>query len=88
MRTEGLGVANCPDGKPADLIIEEDGTTWLRLGSLGIRAWVNLEELRRPPAAPSVRNWHPRGPSTEELLRAGYMAAGVRDPGFTFGGVV
>ncbi|ASR83234.1 hypothetical protein FDI29_gp64 [Arthrobacter phage Abidatro] len=87
MSTEGLGRAICPDGKPADLIVQGDGTTWLRLGSLGLRAWVNLEELRRPPAAPSVRNWR-KGGLVGDPLRAGYMAAGyVRDPGFTFGGV-
>lgn len=48
MRRKELGAAIAPDGRPADLIVEEDGTTFLRVEGQGLRAWVNLDKLRDP----------------------------------------
>lgn len=83
--TEGLGRAIAPDGKPADLIVEADGTTWLRVERYGVKAWANLEELRRPLVSGRVYiqtgGTKPDGPWT-------FLGHAVRDPGFTFGGAV
>lgn len=94
--SKGPGRAIAPDGKPADLVIEEDGTTWLRLEAHGVKAWANLEELRRPfdvgpisfpePDPARVKwptSWTP--PVADYLWRSA-VVPGVVGTGYTFGG--
>ncbi|UVK62601.1 hypothetical protein SEA_TAYLORSIPHT_62 [Arthrobacter phage TaylorSipht] len=87
--TEALGRAICPDGKPADLIVQRDGTTWIRLAAHGVAAWANLDKLREPLPVPPVRAWRFE-PSNDYLLRRGewLTSAYVTDPRPMFGGVV
>lgn len=74
-------------GKPADVVIREDGTTWVRVERYGVAVLVNLEELRRPPFVGRVVVGDP-GASYADL-RAGLLASAyVRDPGFRWGGAV
>lgn len=89
---KGPGRAIAPDGKPADLVIEADGTTWLRLEAYGVKAWANLEELRRPFDVGRVYVG-PVGAPVPPVADYMWRAAAVpgmfgRDPGFRFGGVV
>lgn len=89
--SKGPGRAVAPDGEPADVVIEEDGTTWLRLEAYGVKVWANLDKLREPVTVPPVSGWRFREPSYADLTlgRAAWMgSAYVRDPGFRFGGVV
>ncbi|WAB09171.1 hypothetical protein SEA_EESA_63 [Arthrobacter phage Eesa] len=88
--TEALGRAICPDGKPADLIVKEDGTTWLRLAGYGVEAWANLDKLRDPLPVPPVKSWRFE-PSNAYMWssRADWLtSAYVTDPRPMFGGVV
>ncbi|UXE05207.1 hypothetical protein SEA_JAMUN_61 [Arthrobacter phage Jamun] len=76
------------EGKPADVVIREDGTTWVRVERYGVAALVNLEEVRRPLFVGRVVVDGPESPSYADL-RAGLLASAyVRDPGFRWGGVL
>lgn len=91
MSTEGPGRAICPDGMPADLIVEEDGTTWLRADGFGFNNWANLDKLREPPVPAGYRVRVDPLPADTNLhtLRADYMVAGaVRATGFNWGRVM
>lgn len=35
-----------------DIVVDEDGTTWVRLERFGHSVLVNIEELRKPPLYP------------------------------------
>ncbi|QOP64959.1 hypothetical protein SEA_BRYNNIE_61 [Arthrobacter phage Brynnie] len=75
------------EGKPADVVIREDGTTLVRVERYGVAVLVNLEELRRPLVVGRVVVDGP-SPSFADL-RAGLLASAyVRDPGFRWGGVL
>lgn len=88
VRSEKLGRAICPDGRPADLIVEEDGTTWLRVEGMGFKCWANLDKMREPVPVPPVKSWTVRPPSSADLRAGLLVSAYVRDPGFRLGGIV
>ncbi|URM87030.1 hypothetical protein SEA_BASILISK_64 [Arthrobacter phage Basilisk] len=78
-------------GKPADVVIREDGTTWVRVERYGVAALVNLEELRRSPVVGRVYvgpvGAVPVPPVADYMWRAS-VVPGLIGTGYTFGGGV
>jgi hypothetical protein len=68
-------------------VIEEDGTTWLRIEGMGFKCWGNLDKLREPVLVPPVKSWTVRPPDQTELRAGLLVSAYIREPGFTLGGI-
>ncbi|AYN56880.1 hypothetical protein PBI_ANDREW_68 [Arthrobacter phage Andrew] len=70
-----------------DIVVDEDGTTWVRLERFGYSALVNLEELRKPPTYPGggyrFSGLEPEWPLAPTLDG---LRSGARGAGFTVGG--